>query len=97
MGVHDFADSAVIIRTRLRTLLGQQWRLGRELRRRIKKTFDEHGIEIPFPHRTVYWGMPKEKPQPPIHISLDPPPPAQRTDNGVPRQAECKPPPIIED
>ncbi|WP_143302137.1 mechanosensitive ion channel domain-containing protein [Candidatus Entotheonella palauensis] len=97
MGVHDFSDSAVIIRTRLRTLPGKQWRLGRELRRRIKKAFDERGIEIPFPHRTIYWGMPKASPQPPIQISLDPPPPSQRTDNGVPRPADRQPPPIIED
>jgi small conductance mechanosensitive channel len=34
----------------------KQWEVGRELRRRIKKAFDQHNIEIPFPHRTIYWG-----------------------------------------
>jgi small conductance mechanosensitive channel len=88
MGVEDFSDSAVIIRTRLRTLPGKQWRLGRELLRRIKKAFDEQGIEIPFPHRTIYWGTPKENSQPPIQISLEPPLPTQRADNGFPRPPE---------
>jgi small conductance mechanosensitive channel len=30
--------------------------VGRELRRRIKNRFDELGIEMPFPHVTVYMG-----------------------------------------
>jgi small conductance mechanosensitive channel len=96
MGVEDFADSAVIIRTRLWTLPGKQWRLGREFRRRMKRVFDERGVEIPFPHRTIYWGMPKESPQPPIHIALDPSPPSQRADNGLSGSSELKPPPIME-
>ena len=33
-----------------------QWDLRRELRRRVKIRFDQEGIEIPFPHRTVYIG-----------------------------------------
>jgi hypothetical protein len=27
-----------------------------EMRKRIKKRLDAEGIEIPFPHQTVYWG-----------------------------------------
>ena len=56
MGVDRFEDSAVIVRARLKTRPIQQWRIGREYNRRLKKAFDEKGIEIPFPHRTVYWG-----------------------------------------
>ena len=41
---------------RLKTKPIEQWSVGREFRRRLKKAFDEQGIEIPFPHRTVYWG-----------------------------------------
>jgi small conductance mechanosensitive channel len=59
LGVDQFADSAVIIKCRIKTKPIQQWRVGREMNRRIKKSFDAKGIEIPFPHRTIYWGQPK--------------------------------------
>lgn len=59
-GVDQFADSAVIIKCRIKTKPMQQWRVGREMNRRIKKTFDARGIEIPFPHRTVLMGEPKK-------------------------------------
>ena len=55
-GVDDFADSAVVIKARLKTLPIQQWNVGREYRRRLKKAFDAEGIEIPFPHRSIYVG-----------------------------------------
>lgn len=55
-GVDAFADSAVIIKIRIKTAPIQQWNVGRELRRRIKNTFDERGIEIPYPHLSVYFG-----------------------------------------
>jgi small-conductance mechanosensitive channel len=55
-GVDDFADSAVIIKGRLRTRPIKQWDVGREYRRRLKYAFDEAGIEIPFPHRSIYFG-----------------------------------------
>lgn len=55
-GVDDFADSAVVIKARLKTHPIQQWNVGREYRRRLKKAFDAEGIEIPFPHRSIYVG-----------------------------------------
>ncbi len=55
-GVDSFADSAVVIRGRIKTKPLQQWVVGREFLRRIKYAFDAAGIEIPFPHRTVYFG-----------------------------------------
>ena len=58
MGLDRFADSAVYVRARLKTRPGMQWRVGREFNRRTKKEFDARGIEIPFPHRTLYWGRP---------------------------------------
>jgi small conductance mechanosensitive channel len=57
-GVEKFADSAVVLRMMVRTRPLEQWNVMRELRRRIKKTFDHHGIEIPFPHMTLYMGDP---------------------------------------
>ncbi len=56
LGVDQFGDSAVVIKARFKTLPIQQWTVGREMNRRIKKRFDELGIEIPFPHRSIYWG-----------------------------------------
>ncbi len=54
LGVDALADSAVIIKLLVRTRPLKQWIVKRELLRRIKNRFDELGIEIPFPHRTVY-------------------------------------------
>ena len=56
LGVDDFADSQVTIKVRIKTVPLKQWMVGRELRRRIKNTFDSKGIEIPFPHMTLYFG-----------------------------------------
>jgi len=55
-GLDKFADSAIIIKARIKTKPIQQWTVGREYRKRIKDAFDQHNIEIPFPHTTVYWG-----------------------------------------
>jgi small conductance mechanosensitive channel len=54
LGVDAFAESAVVIKLIVRTRPLKQWAVKRELLRRIKNRFDELGIEIPFPHRTVY-------------------------------------------
>lgn len=58
LGVQDLADSAVVIRTLFGTKPAQQWAVAREFRRRIKKRLDQEGVEIPFPHRTLYFGEP---------------------------------------
>ena len=56
VGVENFADSAVTVRARIKTKPLEQWNIGREYRRRLKKAFDAQGIEIPFPHRTFFLG-----------------------------------------
>ncbi len=55
-GVDKFADSAVIIKARIKVVPGQQWTVAREYNSRLKKAFDANSIEIPFPHSTIYWG-----------------------------------------
>lgn len=55
-GLDSFGDSALVIKARIKTKPIQQWNIGREYRKRLKEAFDLNGIEIPFPHRTVYWG-----------------------------------------
>ena len=56
MGVQELADSAVIIRSRIKTQPIMQWAVRREFYRRVKKRFDYQGIEMPFPHTTLYFG-----------------------------------------
>lgn len=55
-GVESFGDSAVVVKARLKTRPIEQWTVGREYRRRLKKAFDARKIEIPFPHQTLYFG-----------------------------------------
>ncbi|ADE16782.1 MscS Mechanosensitive ion channel [Nitrosococcus halophilus Nc 4] len=59
-GVENFGESAITIRCRFKTITSKQWEVARECRRRIKNRFDELGIEIPFPQRTLNWGMPPQ-------------------------------------
>ncbi len=54
LGLDRFGDYSVVIKFVLKTHPLKRWPVRRELLRRIKHKFDELGIEIPFPHRTVY-------------------------------------------
>ena len=56
LGVDSFGDSAVVVKARLKTVPSKQWQVGRAMNRRIKKRFDQEGIEIPFPHQSLYFG-----------------------------------------
>ena len=58
-GVERWADSAVVIRCRFRCRPLEQWTVRREYLRRLKAAFDAKGIEIPYPHVTVYAGQDK--------------------------------------
>lgn len=77
-GVEQFGDNAVVIKARLKTVPIEQWTIGREYRRRLKRAFDAQGIEIPFPQRELHW-------------AVEPPAPAHRTQalppNSYPVQA----------
>jgi small-conductance mechanosensitive channel len=52
-GVERWADSSVILRARFRVVALEQWNVKREYLKRLKRAFDEHGIEIPFPQLTI--------------------------------------------
>jgi small conductance mechanosensitive channel len=56
LGLDSFGDSSVNFKMRIKTKPIEQWAVTREFNRRIKKVFDEKGIEIPFPHVTLYMG-----------------------------------------
>jgi small-conductance mechanosensitive channel len=53
-GVEALGANGVIIRLVVKTRPSEQYRISRELRRRIKATFEREGIEIPFPQQTVW-------------------------------------------
>jgi small conductance mechanosensitive channel len=53
-GVESFGASSIAIRLVLKVEPNEQWAAAREMRKRLKVAFDEAGIEIPFPQRTVW-------------------------------------------
>ena len=59
-GVQDWADSAVVLRCRFKTVALEQWNVRRAFLGRLKQAFDARGIEIPYPHLTIYAGQGKE-------------------------------------
>jgi len=58
-GVDQWGDSAVMIKCRFKVQPIRQWAVKREYLRRLKNEFDRQGIEIPFPHLTIYAGQDK--------------------------------------
>jgi len=54
--VEEFGDSGIVIRAVGDTKPMSQWNIMGELRRRVKRAFDEEGIEIPWPHVKLYMG-----------------------------------------
>ena len=69
IGVERWADSAVTLRCRLKVVPPiQQFAVRREYLKRLKEAYDERGIEIPFPHLTVYAGQDKDGKAPPLRV-----------------------------
>lgn len=67
-GVDQWGDSAVVIRCRFKVMPLEQWGVRREFLYRLKKVFDAAGVEIPFPHLTVYAGQNKDGSAPPLRL-----------------------------
>jgi len=72
LGLDQFRESDIIIRARIKTLPLQQWGIMREFNRRMKRAFDEKGIEIPVPHRRIYFGEDRQGQAPPARIRVEP-------------------------
>lgn len=70
-GVDELGDSAVVIKARIKTKPLTQWSVKRGFNRLVKYRFDELGIEMPFPHQTVYFGEDKSGMAPTAHVRLD--------------------------
>jgi len=56
LGVETLGDSAVTVRAVMKVGADDRWLVRREAQRRVKNRLDAEGIEIPFPHLTVYQG-----------------------------------------
>ena len=67
-GVENWADSAVVIRCRFKVMPLEQWGVRRAYLHRLKKAFDAAGIEIPYPHLTLYAGAGKDGSAPPLRL-----------------------------
>ena len=67
-GVDKWADSAVVIRCRFKVMPLEQWTVRRAFLYRLKKAFDAAGIEIPYPHLTLYAGQDKDGSAPPLRV-----------------------------
>jgi len=70
LGLDKFDSSAVVIKARTKTKPILQWKVGREFNRRLKRKFDELGIEIPFPHITLYPGKDKKGESPALTVEV---------------------------
>ncbi|MDX1354041.1 MAG: mechanosensitive ion channel family protein, partial [Halomonas venusta] len=62
--------SSVNIRVVIKTTPGDQWGVGRAYNRLVKLRFDAAGIEIPFPHTTLYFGETKGGKTPPANVRV---------------------------
>lgn len=65
-GVERWENSAVVLRARVKVIPLEQWNVKREFLRRLKYAFDAAGIEIPYPHLTVYAGNGRGRAQEPF-------------------------------
>ncbi|MFP5364062.1 MAG: mechanosensitive ion channel family protein [Thermoleophilia bacterium] len=54
-GVERLSQSSIVIRLVVKTRPADQYDVSRQLRQRLKETFDEEGIEIPFPQQVVWY------------------------------------------
>jgi len=67
-GLNNLGDSAVEVRVRMKTRPLRQFAVRRAFLERMKLLFDERGIEIPFPHQTIWFGEDKKGSAPPMRL-----------------------------
>lgn len=53
LGVQEIGSSEVVLRVIGKTKNMEQWGAERDMRKRIKETFDNHNILIPYPHQVI--------------------------------------------
>ncbi|WP_341233589.1 mechanosensitive ion channel domain-containing protein [uncultured Sulfitobacter sp.] len=84
-GVQSLGDSAVVLRTRMKTKPGKQWTIGRMFNGYLKMVFDERGIEIPFPQQTIWLGENKDGTTQPFKIEGP-----QKNEKSSPKKSKTK-------
>lgn len=67
-GVSSLGESSVNLQVRIKTAPGMQWAVGRAYNEIIKRHMDAAGFEIPFPHRTLYFGQDRDSTAPATRI-----------------------------
>jgi len=72
--VDNLGDSGIDIRVLGQTKPIRQWEVMGEFRKRIKRAFDEEGIEIPWPHTKIYFGEATPPPRAPAKAPAPPEP-----------------------
>ena len=76
--VDNFGDSSIDMKVLGETKPMRQWEVAGELRKRIKKAFDEEGIEIPWPHLKLYFGQGQANEYPACKACSHPNPPGSK-------------------
>jgi moderate conductance mechanosensitive channel len=49
LGLDAFGDWSMQMKLRIKTVPLKQWEIGRELRKRMRKALQQHGVNVPFP------------------------------------------------
>jgi len=80
-GVTALGDHSVSIRIMIKTKPGTQWGVGRAFNRLVKIHFDRAGIEIPYPHQTLYFGEDRNGEAPAARVRLLEEPQESANDN----------------
>jgi len=89
-GLNSFGDSALVVRARIKTVPGQQWAVGRAYNVHLKRIFDARGIEIPFPHQTIYFGTDKTGHAPAVRVHMEAPQAPERPNRPAPEPEQLK-------
>jgi moderate conductance mechanosensitive channel len=53
LGVEAYGSSSVTLRAYIDTIAGEQWNVGRELRRRLKRAYTDERISSPYPRQVM--------------------------------------------
>jgi small conductance mechanosensitive channel len=90
-GVEMLGADGIDIRLVVKTAPLEQWKVGRELRRRLKETFDAEGIEIPFPQRALWLRTSPDASPLPVTDAAPAPAPAPAKTSAAPAPAKDDP------